>query len=108
MSKKRLAFVFTGTVFYVDMDEQDAIKWFNHYLTLKRSEDLSGNILKNKMVWGETWCVCLDNVVAVFITEAKANAQEKMIELMQREAGLDEPWRESLKINPDEEEENEK
>jgi hypothetical protein len=86
MSKKRLAFVFSGTVFYINVDEQDARKWLNHYLALKRA----GQVSPGNMIWGDTWCVCLDKVVAVFITE--------------NEAGADEPWRESLRINPDEDE----
>jgi hypothetical protein len=105
----RLTIIFRTNSWSIEGEKTNLVKLLQMYTAAKQTEQLGGPA--QQLVWGENFCICMYEVVAMMLGPITSNPQEKAlqlqeeaIKLMRKQQGEDEPWRESLK--PDEDENN--
>lgn len=100
MAVKRLFVLFEGNSLHIDAEEDELQKVMKMFVTAKQS----GQLNNSSVIWSGNYCICLDKVVSMAIGPAGATPQEQIIQIMRKETEQDEPWKQSLR--PDSEEED--
>jgi hypothetical protein len=102
MLSARLTIIFRTNSWSIEGEKSNLVQLLKMYTAAKQTEQLGGPA--QQLVWGENFCICMHEVVAMMLGPITSNPQEEALKLMRKQLGEDEPWRDSLK--PDEDENN--
>jgi hypothetical protein len=87
MAEKRLQILFQTSSLFLD-GEEDELKPIVRAFTI----GLQGGMNMPTIIWSDTYCICLQYVVAMIITDQPRKQEEE-----------DEPWKRSLRPDDNEE-----